>query len=74
MKVPGKVGDLQCAADAVVVGDGHMGHAPPSGDVVELQGFGKAFGAVDFLQDPLGGPLGVLGVHVQIDPHRFSFL
>ena len=65
-----QMGDFQAAGQGIVVGDGHQIHAPLPGNVVKTLGLGKAFRAIDFLQDPLGRALGKLGVHVQIALHR----
>ena len=69
-----QVGDFEGAVDTVVIADGHMRHPPSSGDVVDLQRFGKTLGAADFFEDPLRRSFGVLGMDMKIDLHRISFL
>ena len=63
----GQVRDLKGAVDGVVVGDGDHAHAARAGDVVDAPGFGEAFRAAHALEQPLRGPRGMLGVHVQVD-------
>lgn len=69
-----QMGDLEGALDAVMIGNRDMAHAPALGDLIELQRFGEAFGAADLFQDPLAGPLGVLGMDMDIDTHAFFSL
>ena len=56
---PRQMRDLEGALDFVVVRDGDERHAPPPRDVVEMKRLGKALGAADFLEEPLGRPRGM---------------
>jgi hypothetical protein len=66
------MGDGKGAVDAVVVGDGKVGHPFFSGDAVHLGRFGETFRASDFLENPLGRSHGKFGMNVQIDFHGVS--
>jgi hypothetical protein len=52
-----------------VIGDGYPIHAPFAANFIKPQGFGVTFVAPQFLENPLGGPPGILGVNVEIDFH-----
>ena len=51
-----------------------MGHTTRLGNVVELYRLGETFRTADLLEQPLGGPFGVLGVQMKIDFHGFILL
>lgn len=63
---PRQVGDLQGAADGVVVGDGDVVHPEFLGAVVDEAGGGVALRAVELAQRPVGRLVGVGGVDVQV--------
>ena len=67
---PRQMRDFEGALDFVVVRDGDERHAPPPGDMVKMKRLGKALGAADFLEKPLGRPLGMSGVNVQVRLHH----
>ena len=69
-KGPRQMRDLEGALDFVVVRDGDERHAPPPRDVVEVKRLGKALGAADFLEKPLGRPRGMSRVYVQVRLHE----
>ena len=62
----GKVGDLQRAANAVVVGDGHEVHPLLPRVAIDFLGFDKRFRSAHAAEEPFAGAIGILAVNVEI--------
>ena len=62
----GQVGDLQCATNAVMVGDGHEVHPLLPRVAIDVLGFDKRFRGAHATEEPFAGPIGMLAVNVEV--------
>ena len=62
----GQVGDLQRAANAVVVGDGHEVHPLLPRVAIDFLGFDERFRGAHAAEEPFAGAIGILAVNVEI--------